>query len=80
MFGERNFNVGDLVISKMPVELTFDDHIIKPGAVGLVISLMQYQDWFMPWTSCGWCYHDDFEKEGKAALHWFCNRFYFGEG
>lgn len=41
---------------------------------------MQYQDWFQPWTSVGWCYDDDFEKEGKAALHWFCNRFYFGEG
>jgi len=41
---------------------------------------MQYQDWFQPWTSCGWCYDDDFEGEGKAALHWFCNRFYFGEG
>ena len=41
---------------------------------------MQYQDWFQPWTSCGYCYDDDFEAEGKAALHWFCNRFYFGDG
>lgn len=45
VFGERNFKVGDLVVSKMPVELTFDDHVVKPGEVGLVISLMQYQDW-----------------------------------
>ena len=45
MFGERNFKVGDLVVSKMPVELIFDDHVVKPGEIGLVISLMQYQDW-----------------------------------
>ena len=44
---------------------------------------MQYQDWFMPWTSVDWCGYvvkDEFEGEGKAALHWFCNRFHFGEG
>ena len=41
---------------------------------------MQYQDWFQPWTNCGWCYDDDFLTEGIAALLWFCNRFYFGEG
>lgn len=44
---------------------------------------MQYQDWHQPWTSVGWCddvVKDEFEGEGKAALHWFSNRFYFGEG
>ena len=45
MLGERNFKVGDLVVSKMPIELTFDDHIVQPGEVGLVVQLMQYQDW-----------------------------------
>ena len=45
MFGERNFNVGDLVVSKLPVELTIDSHVIKPGEIGLVVRLMQYQDW-----------------------------------
>tara|TARA_R100001443_G_scaffold66769_2_gene75756 strand:- start:1445 stop:1681 length:237 start_codon:yes stop_codon:yes gene_type:complete len=45
VFGERNFNVGDLVVCKSPVELTFDDYIVQPGEIGLVIKLMQYQDW-----------------------------------
>ena len=45
MFGERNFNVGDLVISKMRVELTFDDHIVAPGEIGLVVRLVKYNDW-----------------------------------
>ena len=45
MFGERNFNVGDLVGSKMRVELTFDDHIVEPGEIGLVVRLVQYNDW-----------------------------------
>ena len=45
VFGERNFNIGDLVISKMRVELTFDDHIVEPGEIGLVVKLVQYNDW-----------------------------------
>ena len=45
MFGERNFNVGDLVVSKMRVELTFDDHIVEPGEIGLVVRLVKYNDW-----------------------------------
>ncbi len=28
VFGERSFNVGDLVVSKMREELAFDDHIV----------------------------------------------------
>jgi hypothetical protein len=45
VFGERSFNVGDLVVSKMRVELTFDDHIVEPGQIGLVVKLVQYNDW-----------------------------------
>ena len=45
VFGERNFNVGDLVVSKMRVELTFDDHVVEPGEIGLIVKLVQYNDW-----------------------------------
>jgi hypothetical protein len=45
VFGERNYKVGDLVISVMPIELAFDGFVVKPGDVGLVIRLMQYNDW-----------------------------------
>jgi len=44
VLGERNYNIGDLVINKMPVELSLDGLIIRPGEVGLIISLIPYRE------------------------------------
>ena len=45
MFGEKNYKIGDLVINKLPIELTFDEYVIQPGAIGLVVSFAKYNDW-----------------------------------
>ena len=41
----RNFNIGDLIINNLPVELSFDGYIIQEGAIGLVVALMPYKEW-----------------------------------
>lgn len=33
------------MINKMPIELSFNDVVIRPGEVGLIVSLKPYRDW-----------------------------------
>jgi hypothetical protein len=45
VFEQRNFKIGDLVVNKLPIELTFDDYVVCKGSIGLVIRLIDHKDW-----------------------------------
>ena len=47
MFGEKNYKIGDLVINKLPIELTFDEYVIQPGVIVVVVSFAKYNDWIV---------------------------------